>query len=93
MPDFDGWFQAATGNRPFSYQRQFAEAGDLPQIVDVPTGCRKTAMVVLAWLWRRRFADEETRETHATPAGVLPAYAGAGPKERKGAGFIFQYRA
>lgn len=37
-PDFDEWFKAATGNKPFPYQRQFAEAGDLPQIVDVPTG-------------------------------------------------------
>lgn len=39
-PDFEEWFQAVTGNRnkPFPYQRQFAESGDLPQIVDVPTG-------------------------------------------------------
>ena len=37
-PDFEEWFKAATGNKPFPFQQQFAESGDLPQIVDVPTG-------------------------------------------------------
>ncbi len=31
MPNFDEWFQNATGNRPFAYQRQSTQAGDLPQ--------------------------------------------------------------
>jgi len=69
MPSFDKWFQAATGNKPFPYQRQFAKAGDLPQIVDVPTGLGKTAMAILGWLWRRRFAREETRK--ATPRRLV----------------------
>lgn len=43
MPNFDDWFQAATGNRPFAYQRCFAEGRDLPELVNVPTRCGKTA--------------------------------------------------
>lgn len=59
MPDFDEWFKKATGNKPFPYQRRFAEAGNLAQIVDAPTGCGKTAMAILGWLWRRRFHESE----------------------------------
>jgi len=53
MASFDRWFQSATGNAPFPYQRRFAEAKEIPQLVDVPTGMGKTAMAVLGWLWRR----------------------------------------
>ncbi|MFQ5849310.1 MAG: DEAD/DEAH box helicase [Candidatus Binatia bacterium] len=62
MPNFDEWFKRATGNDPFPYQRRFAEEGEIPELVDVPTGCGKTVMAVLGWLWRRRFANEETRK-------------------------------
>ena len=62
MPTFDAWFKRATRNDPFPYQQRFAEEGEIPQLVDVPTGLGKTAMVVLGWLWRRRFAAEETRK-------------------------------
>ena len=47
MPNFDEWFKRATGNDPFPYQRRFAEEGEIPQLVDVPTGLGKTAMAVL----------------------------------------------
>jgi len=56
MPSFDEWFKRATGNDPFSYQRRFAEEGEIPQLVDVPTGMGKTAMaldlqsIVLRWI-------------------------------------------
>ena len=69
MPSFDEWFKRATGNDPFPYQRRFAEAKKVPQLVDVPTGLGKTAMAALGWLWRRRFADEETRK--ATPRRLV----------------------
>jgi CRISPR-associated endonuclease/helicase Cas3 len=59
---FDEWFKRVTGNDPFPYQRRFAGEGEIPKLVDVPTGLGKTAMAVLGWLWRRRFADEETRK-------------------------------
>jgi len=57
MSDFEEWFKAATGIKegPFPFQQRFAEAGDLPQIVDVPTGLGKTAMAILGGLWRRMF--------------------------------------
>ncbi|HLH75861.1 MAG TPA: CRISPR-associated helicase Cas3' [Candidatus Binataceae bacterium] len=55
---FDKFFKIATGNEPFAYQRKFAEAAAIRQLVDVPTSLGKTAMAVVAWLWRR-FAAEE----------------------------------
>src|SRR5262245_23110690 len=54
--NFDEFFRAAFGEdvRPFRYQQRLA--GDRKyksRLVDVPTGCGKTAGVVLAWLWNR----------------------------------------
>lgn len=56
---FDQFFGTATGNpEPFAYQRRLA-TGNAPgapctsRLIDVPTGCGKTAAVVLAWLWNR----------------------------------------
>jgi CRISPR-associated endonuclease/helicase Cas3 len=70
MPSFDEWFKRATGNDPFPYQRRFAEGTEIPQLVDVPTGLGKTAMVVLGWLWRRRFAESE-KIRKATPRRLV----------------------
>ena len=57
---FDPFFCRATGQlAPFDYQRRLAEgdggAGNacVSRLIDVPTGCGKTAAVVLAWLWNR----------------------------------------
>lgn len=50
---FIQWFQQATGHAPFPFQVRFACDEALPQLVHVPTGLGKTAMVVLGWLWRR----------------------------------------
>jgi hypothetical protein len=36
MSSFDEWFQCATGNAPFPYQRRFAEAREIAQLVDAP---------------------------------------------------------
>ncbi len=62
---FDGFFKNATGpeQEPYPFQRKFAEAKDLYQLVDVPTGLGKTAMAVLGWLWRRHHPDKTVRET------------------------------
>ncbi len=46
MASFDQWFQSATGNAPFPYQRRFSEAKEIPELVHVPTGLGKTAMAV-----------------------------------------------
>ena len=32
---FDEWFQRATGNGPFPYQRRFAEEGEISKLVGV----------------------------------------------------------
>lgn len=60
---FARWFHKATGNEPYPFQIHFACETTLPELVDVPTGMGKTAMVVLGWLWRRRFAEEKVRKT------------------------------
>lgn len=52
---FEEFFVAASGHRPYSFQRRLAEAVDWPKMLRVPTGAGKTAAVILAWLWRRRF--------------------------------------
>ncbi len=68
---FDELFTRATGIKkgPFQYQQHFATASSLPNIVRVPTGLGKTAMAVLGWLWRRRFADEAIKM--ATPRRLV----------------------
>ena len=61
--NYNEFFTKATGidKGPFDYQRRLAEERELPQLLDIPTGCGKTAAVVLAWLWRRRYASEEVQ--------------------------------
>ncbi|GAC85685.1 putative CRISPR-associated protein [Gordonia paraffinivorans NBRC 108238] len=55
---FDEFFEAATGVRPYPYQRRVALSGEkLPDVIDVPPGLGKTAAIVLGWLWRRLTAD------------------------------------
>ena len=56
--DFDAFFTSATDHFPYPYQRRLALDGQMPALVNIPTGLGKTAAVILAWLWRRRFADE-----------------------------------
>lgn len=68
--DFDTCFRAATGGlAPFPFQRKFAKANPLPEIICVPTGLGKTAMAVVGWLWRRRGGDEALRS--ATPRRLI----------------------
>lgn len=67
--EFEVFFERATGRRPFPYQRRLALDEPLYQLIDVPTGAGKTAAVVLAWLWRRRFAEEVIR--WATPRRLV----------------------
>ncbi|MEA3559392.1 MAG: hypothetical protein U9R75_09085 [Candidatus Thermoplasmatota archaeon] len=52
--EFKQFFREATKHEPFDYQRRLAEGEKLPQLLDIPTGCGKTAAVVLSRLWRSR---------------------------------------
>ena len=71
MSDFRKFFCDATGNPdgPFPFQERFATGENIPGLVNIPTGLGKTAMAVLGWLWRRRFASEAIRE--ATPRRLV----------------------
>jgi len=57
------FFRNATDNEPYDYQARLALEQRLPELLTIPTGLGKTAAVVLAWLWRRRFADGAVRDT------------------------------
>ena len=61
--NFSKMFKEATGNQPFPYQQRMAEAEEFPSLLEVPTGAGKTAAAILGWLWRRRFASDEIRQT------------------------------
>ena len=66
---YDAFFEKATGNQPYDYQRRLA-CGERAvsesdsswlshgcpaesRLISIPTGLGKTAAVVLAWLWNR----------------------------------------
>ena len=54
---------------PFPFQRRFAASDHLPSLVQIPTGLGKTAMAILGWVWRRRFAEASIRNT--TPRRLI----------------------
>jgi hypothetical protein len=67
---FREFFRTATyddnshqGHDPYPFQTRLATCKVLPELIDIPTGLGKTDAVVLAWLWRRRFAGPEERRT------------------------------
>ena len=44
---FAPWFEKATRNTPYPFQFRFTNEPNFPELVDIPTGMGKTAMVVL----------------------------------------------
>ena len=66
---FDAFFKKATNHDPYPFQKSLATCARLPELIDIPTGLGKTDAVVLAWLWRRRFAEKDVRE--ATPRRLV----------------------
>ena len=74
--EFSAFFEAATreegspkGHDPYPFQTRLALSEELPELIDIPTGLGKTDAVVLAWLWRRRFAGQQRRA--ATPRRLV----------------------
>ncbi|WP_146404936.1 type I-G CRISPR-associated helicase/endonuclease Cas3g [Allorhodopirellula heiligendammensis] len=67
--DFDSFFQQATGRPPYPYQARLGTQEPLPQVLSVPTGVGKTAAAALAWLYRRRYADDAVKL--ATPRRLV----------------------
>jgi CRISPR-associated endonuclease/helicase Cas3 len=57
------------GRHPYPYQRRLAADIAFPELMIVPTGLGKTAATILAWLWRRRFAEANVRES--TPRRLI----------------------
>ncbi|HNY34992.1 MAG TPA: CRISPR-associated helicase Cas3', partial [Methanothrix soehngenii] len=73
---FEQFFKKATwdkesqsGHSPYPFQIRLANCEKLPELIDIPTGLGKTDAVVLAWLWRRRFAGPDRRR--ATPRRLV----------------------
>src|SRR5438093_6519379 len=73
----DEFFQAAFRETitPFDYQRRLGEDPECKsRLINVPTGCGKTAAVVLAWLWNRvekKHADWPGRLAYCLPMRTL----------------------
>lgn len=76
--NYKSFFKQATrigdglGPDPYLYQERLATADSFPELLDVPTGLGKTAAVVLAWLWRRRFEKRFKAETPRRLVYCLP---------------------
>lgn len=56
---FAEYFNRATGNAPYPYQRRIAAEG-LPDVLRIDTGCGKTEAAGLGWLWRRKNYARDT---------------------------------
>jgi CRISPR-associated endonuclease/helicase Cas3 len=61
--NFKAFFKQATRKPPHPYEIRLATAKHFQELLDIPTGLGKTAAVIFAWLYRRRFADEKTRQS------------------------------
>lgn len=59
---FDDVFRQATENEPLPYQKRLANEDETTShLLNVPTGLGKTAAAIIAWIWRRRFAEDAIR--------------------------------
>jgi CRISPR-associated endonuclease/helicase Cas3 len=69
---FRDFFRRAMGGErdPYPYQSKLAAEPIKSRLIHVPTGCGKTAAVVLAWLWQRRFQPDSSLRA-ATPRRLV----------------------
>lgn len=63
--DFPEFFRRAAGSPPYPWQLRLATAEAWPDLLRIPTGCGKTA-VILAWLWRKLHGVRDIRATAGT---------------------------
>jgi CRISPR-associated endonuclease/helicase Cas3 len=72
--EYEAFFQKAMGSAdtPYQYQTRLATGAPFPQLLDISTGLGKTAAVVLAWVWRRRFDDRFKDQTPRRLVYCLP---------------------
>ena len=74
---FNQFFRTAFGEevRPFDYQRRLAgEPECKSRLINIPTGCGKTAAVMLTWLWNRvekKHSDWPRRLVYCLPMRTL----------------------
>lgn len=68
---YDDWFEQATGNRPYAYQRALAELEQPPSVLDVPTGSGKTQSILGAWMYQRAAERAPRRLVYALPMRTL----------------------
>ncbi len=68
--NYQEFFVRATGNHPYPYQSQFAEAACIHTLLKIPTGAGKTEAAILGWLYRRLYhPDLDTRD--GTPGRLI----------------------
>lgn len=67
-----GWDPHDIQRGPYPYQIRLATDPTFPELLDIPTGLGKTAAVILAWLWRRRFDERFKNETPRRLVYCLP---------------------
>lgn len=70
-----GWDSRDTQRGPYLYQIRLATDSTFPDLLDIPTGLGKTAAIVLAWLWHRRFDERFRNETPRRLVYCLPMRA------------------
>src|SRR5450759_3831556 len=70
---FDSFFRTASNHEPYPYQRRLGTESICTRILNIPTGCGKTAAAILAWLWQRRVDPNRTprRLVYCLPMRVL----------------------
>lgn len=70
---FHCFFERATEEVPYPYQVSLTTAPIESRLIHVPTGCGKTAAVILSWLWQRKINPARTprRLAYCLPMRVL----------------------
>ncbi|HYB23286.1 MAG TPA: DEAD/DEAH box helicase, partial [Solirubrobacteraceae bacterium] len=72
MTSFSRFFELATGQQPYAYQRELGELPQPPSVLNVPTGAGKTQALIVSWLYsRRELGVAPRRLVYALPMRTL----------------------